>query len=443
MSLAVRAGLWFGFYLLLVVFPLIVGAVWQAGAGGRPVRLQFGVACGYVGFAVMAFEFALVSKVQSVSRAFGQDALLQFHRQMGITASALVLVHAVLMLLSGYPLEWLNPFAETSPWAMRWGVLAALALFALIVLSVGRRRLRLSYDWWRRTHAPLAEAAVLFSLIHLVMFGGFSSSTAMRVLLAVYGALMLGLRVWFVILKPLRLWSRPWRVVENIPEAGDSRTLVLEPVGHPGIRFEPGQFAWLNTGRTPFHKDRHPISMSSCAYDEPGQRVAFTVKNLGDWSGQVAPALRPGDRVWVDGPYGAFTPDREQGFGYVLIGGGAGITPLFSMCQTFAHRGDARPVELLYGGRNLESLTFRPQLEELKRRMNLTVIYVLEEPPEGWSGERGYVTADMLRRYLPAQFKRFQYFICGPVPMMDAVEDALLALGVPAAQVHTERFNVV
>ncbi len=79
-----------------------------------------------------------------------------------------------------------------------------------------------------------------------------------------------------------------------------TRTLVLRPVGHPGFSFEPGQFAWLNMGRTPFHLEQHPISMSS--------------------GGDVA-------RVWVDGPYGVFSPDREEGPGYVLIGGGIGVVP--------------------------------------------------------------------------------------------------------------------
>jgi predicted ferric reductase len=443
MGIAVRAGLWFGFYLLLIVFPLIVGVVWQANAAGRPFLLQFGVACGFVAFAAMACEFALVSKVHSVSRAFGQDALLHFHRQMGIVSSVLVLVHAALMFHAGYPIAWLNPFAEGNNWAMRWGVLSAAALLALLVLSVGRQRLRLSYEWWHLTHAPLAEAAILFSLAHLVLFAGFSASAPMRILLGFYGALMLALRLWFVLLKPLRMWSRPWIVAENIPELGDSRTLVLEPAGHPGMTFEPGQFAWLITGRTPFQKDQHPISMSSCAYDEPGRRISFTIKNLGDWSGQVVPSIKPGDRIWVDGPYGAFTADREQGFGYVLIGGGAGIAPLFSMLQTFAHRGDARPVVLFYGGRDPASLTFHTQIEELKSRMNLSVVYSLKYPPEGWTGERGYLTAATLRKYLPAQFKRFQYFVCGPIPLMDAMETALREIGVPAGQIHTERFDVV
>jgi predicted ferric reductase len=71
MELIIRGALWFGFYLFLVLFPLVIGAVFHP-AGGRSFSLELGVACGYVGLAIMAFEFALISRVKSVSGAFGR-----------------------------------------------------------------------------------------------------------------------------------------------------------------------------------------------------------------------------------------------------------------------------------------------------------------------------------------------------------------------------------
>jgi predicted ferric reductase len=183
--------------------------------------------------------------------------------------------------------------------------------------------------------------------------------------------------------------------------------------------------------------------MSSAGDVAPGGEVRFTIKNLGDWSGEEVPAMKPGDVMWLDGPHGVFSSDREQGMGYVLIGGGVGITPLYSMCQTMAGREDVRPVLLFYGAQDWESATFREELAELEGRMNLQVIYVLSDPPDDWEGERGYITGDILKRYLPKQYKRFVYLICGPEPLMDAMEEALPALGVPQEQVQTERFDMV
>ena len=70
-------------------------------------------------------------------------------------------------------------------------------------------------------------------------------------------------------------------------------------------------------------------------------------------------------------------------------------------------------------------------------------MHVLERPPTDWAGESGYVTADMLSRHLPPGYRRSQCFICGPDPMMDAAEAALVRLGVPLERVHTERFDMV
>jgi predicted ferric reductase len=434
--------LWLGASLLLIVLPLLVAAFWPAEGAGRPFWMQFGVACGFAAFSIMALEFTLISKVKSVTGIFGQDVLLQFHRQMGIVAAVLIAGHAVLMFRSGYPLAWLNPFSPDNVWPMRWGVFGALAILVLIVVSLGRKRLHVSYNVWQFTHGFLAETAVLLSLVHILMFGTFSVGRPLRLLLAAYTLALVALQVWFALVKPIRLWSRPWEVLENRPERGSSRTLVLQPVSHPGFVFEPGQFAWLSTRPTPLHRDWHPISISSCAHDRPGL-VAFTIKDLGDWSGKVVPALRLGAKIWVDGPYGVFTPEREPGPGYVLIGGGAGITPLYSMCQTFAERGDPRPVLLFFCGRALDRLIFLEQFETLQKRMNLKVVLVLEEPPRNWTGESGYLTPTILRKYLPAEFRQFEYFVCGPPGLMDAMEEALVGLGVPSRRIHTERFDWV
>jgi predicted ferric reductase len=438
-----RGALWLGLYLWLVALPLLVGAIWPGAMTGREFATQFGVACGFAGLTILILELALISEIQAVSGLFGQDALLHFHKQMGMVGTGLIVIHAVLVMRGSYPIEWLNPFSAESPWAMRWGVIATVALALLIALSLFRRRVRLAYEWWQCTHGVMADLAIAGGLAHIILFAGFSAEKPMLAVLTVYGCCAAALRIWFKLIRPLQMWSTPWELVRNVAENVDTHTLVLRPVGHPGFRFEPGQFAWLNTGRTPFHWDRHPISMSSAASDELGQEIAFTIKELGDWSGTVVPRLEPGHRIWVDGPHGVFTSDRVQGPGYVLIGGGSGICPLVSICQTMALREDLRPVLLFYGAWNESRMALGGPLRQLAGRLNLQLIPVLESPPPDWTGERGYLTVEMLRRHLPPQYRRFQYFICGPEAMMDAVEPMLLALGIPVDHIHTERFGVV
>jgi predicted ferric reductase len=152
--------------------------------------------------------------------------------------------------------------------------------------------------------------------------------------------------------------------------------------------------------------------------------------------------MPPGQRVYLDGPYGAFTSGNPTDM-HVLIAGGVGVTPMMSLIRTFADRGDERPVILLYGSKDWESITFREELEALKARLDLTIVHVLADPPADWTGEQGFITAEVLKRHLPPPFAEHEYFICGPGVMMDAIERALGEMNVPLFKYHSERYSFV
>jgi len=443
MNTVIRGTFWFGIYLFLIAFPLAVALLGRRPGEGRGFWVEFAVACGYVGLAIMASEFALVSRAQSVAGIFGQDAMQHFHKQMGYAATGFVLAHPTLLFMQGLPWGMLNPFSQEHRWVWRFGAIGFWALILLIFVARFRKRLRISYQWWHVTHAFITCVAVLGALVHAYLVGHDSARPAMRILWMCYLFVLFGLAVQYRILRPLKMWRKPWEVMENITEHGSARTLLLRPVAHSGFSFAPGQFAWLNTGKTPFHFDQHPISMSSSAENGSNGEIAFTIKGLGDWSREVVPFLTPGTRMWLDGPYGVFSVDRDQGPGFVMIGHGVGITPLHSMCKTLAARGDSRPVVLFYCARQFEEFIFREEFEELQTRMPLKLIYILEHPSEAWRGESGHITSDVLLRHLPKYYKRYQFFVCGSGSLMDSVEQSLQEIGVVSELVHSERFDVV
>ena len=90
-----------------------------------------------------------------------------------------------------------------------------------------------------------------------------------------------------------------------------------------------------------------------------------------------------------------------------MIAGGVGIAGLISMLRTMADRKDGRPAVLFYANGEWDGVTFRAELEHLKDRLNLAVVHVLERPPEAWTGETGYVTAEVLARHLPGGYGVF------------------------------------
>lgn len=153
--------------------------------------------------------------------------------------------------------------------------------------------------------------------------------------------------------------------------------------------------------------------------------------------------MEPGQRAYLDGPYGVFSVDRNLASSYVFIAGGIGITPIMSMLRTLADRSDERPLTLVYASKTWDEVIFREEIDRLCMRLTLRVIHVIEQPDDSWGGERGFVNAEILGRYVPKDRKEVDYFICGPDPMMDAVEEALTELEVPLGQIHSERYNLV
>ncbi|NCF66729.1 MAG: hypothetical protein GWP61_12195 [Chloroflexi bacterium] len=444
MILIVRGIVWYGLYLFLILLPLMTAVVANPSRISQPFLVEAAVGAGFVGFALMSMEFALISRIEAAAQPFGEDSLQLFHNLMGVTALGFILAHPIMLVIAGYPANcWLNPFAACANLATRTAFFSILILLLLIASSIWRKRLGIKYEIWYVLHGLFALIVIFFALVHIVMIGRYTSAPIMKIIWVLYAIIVLSLVFWYKIWTPLTNWNRRWEVVENKVERGDARTLVLKPVGHDGFHFSPGQFAWIKSGRTPFGMGQHPISLSSQGDVEPGGNVAFTIKNLGDWSGEEVPALRQGDRVWLDGPHGVFTMDREQAMGYVFIGGGIGITPLYAMCQTMVEREDVRPVILFYGARDEENLTLYEELQALTTQMNLTLVPVLSNPSEDWQGETGYITVDIMKRYVPRQVKWFKFLICGPEPLMDALEEVLPAVGVPPQNVLTERFDMV
>lgn len=427
-------------YALLVLLPLAVGA-WRAPVpGSRGFTLAFGAGLGLIAFPVTAIQLALVARLKSVSRVFGVDALLQFHRAMGCAALALAGGHAVLFAWRATGAWSLSPFHGSA--LTRTGALALWLMVVAVATSLARRRLRLSYEAWNLIHLFAALAIVSAMLAHAVTASGFFAGLPAGVF-AGYAAAAVAFVTWHRLGRPVLMTFSPWVVAENRGEGANTRTLRVCPDGHAGIGFQDGQFAWLCTSRQPFLAPQHPVTISSSASTDAGDCLEFTIKALGDWSGGLVPALVAGDRIWLDGPYGAVSPARFDCPGLVLIAGGIGISPMRSILLTMRDLDDRRPVYLFYAAHDRSRTVFAGELEALSRQLDLALVYVLEEPAPDACDESGYVTADVLRRHLPDGFRHFHFFICGPVPMMKSVDWQLVSMGVPESQIHSERFDVV
>jgi predicted ferric reductase len=438
MNYTLRRGMfWLTAFAVLAVIPLVLARVGHVPAP-RTFMVELGVALGFLALAILCLQFVFSGRLERVAPRFGMDNILQFHREIGVVAVLLALAHPVVLIAADSAfLEYFDPRANVPR-----GVLLSLVTVALIAIaatSLWRLSFRLTYEWWRLIHGALALFIVAVGLVHALQVGHYLEPLWKKAVLAILVGTCASALVGTRLIRPWRSARRPYRVVDVRPERDRSWSLTLEPIGHAGLRFLPGQFAWITLGPTPFTLQQHPFSFASSARS---RRVTFTAKELGDFTGTWKDIER-GTRAFLEGPFGSFTPDPSPGTGLFFVMGGIGVTPAMSMLRTLRDDGDGRPVVLVYGNPDWENVAFREELEEMAGTMNLKVVHVLEHPPADWAGETGFVTRDLLEKYLPHDRHTYQYFICGPDPLMNVAEVGLRDLGIPWTRVYTERFSIV
>ncbi|MFH7320210.1 ferric reductase-like transmembrane domain-containing protein [Desulfurivibrio sp. D14AmB] len=432
-----RSGFWIGLYFIVAVAPLL--AMLVAPPPGRGFWREFAVGIGFAGLSMMGLQFFLTGRFRSFTAPYGIDVVYHFHRQISLIAFVFLALHVGLLLLASPELLLLLHPTAAPAW-MVTGVIGFLAFVVVIVTSLFRLKLGLSYEAWRALHGYLSVAAVVLGVVHIMGVDYYTGSSIKRGLWMLMGAAWLLALLHVRVVNPFLLLKRPYTVEEVVPEQGRSWTLRLRPLGHAGIDFQAGQFAWLTLGKTPFTIREHPFSFASSAMESGG--VSLTIKELGDFTAKIG-STAVGTRAYLDGPYGSFTIDGHSAPGFCFIAGGVGITPIMSILRTMADRHDRRPVLLLYGSKRWEDVTFRDELEDLKQRLRLELVHVLEEPPSQWTGERGLITAELMGRHLPENRMDLEYFICGPGPMQQGMRRAVARLGLPAHKINSESFNFV
>ena len=425
----------FTFLTLAPILMLIQGPKYDH----RSPLLGISVGLGFTGLAIMALQFVISGRIKVLNKPFGTDLVYHFHRQIGIAAFFMVFAHPILLfILDKKYLRLLNLI--TAPWRARAAVTSILLLIIVVLTAEYRQKFKISYKFWKFWHGIFSTVMVALALVHIFLVGNYINLPWEKALWIAYSALFIGMLAYTRIIYPLLLIRRPFHVKETKQEQGDVWTITMEPTNHKGFEFEPGQFAWLTAWKTPFSDTEHPFSIVSSA--ERKTEIKMSIKDLGPFTKKVR-TLKPGDRVFVDGPYGAFNLDRFPGAErLIFIPGGIGVTPIMSMLRTMADRGDSRPIRLFYCNREWESLAFKEEIKMLESKLNLETIYTIEKPPKKWEGESGFLNKDILNRHIPKKWLKdgTDIFLCGPTPMMNAVENELLKIGYAHNQVHSERY---
>ena len=434
----IRAVTWIFAYVALVAFPLVVLSLGTMPKGGG-YTWDFAMGLGFGGLAMLALQSVLTARFRRATAPFGIDIIYYFHRWAAVAAVGLVLGH-YLLLQFRYPdaIGPANPLV--APWQMTAGRVALGLFVILLVSSLWRKLFRIEYDWWRVGHAVMAVVAIVLAMAHIWGVGHYTEAAWKGQVWGAYTALWVLVVAYVRVVRPWSLARTPYMVTDVRRERGRSWTLAVEPIGHSGMTFSAGQFAWLTLRASPFAAREHPFSIASSAADH--RTLEFTIKELGDFTRTIKD-VKVGEVAYVDGPHGVFShASYPNAPGFVFVAGGIGIAPIMSMLRTLADQHDPRSLRLIYGNRRWDDVVFREEIERLGTRLNLSVVHVLQEPPANWQGLTGVLSDEVMRSALPASTNDGIFFVCGPKPMSDSVQRTLRKLGVPLHRVHCELFDM-
>ncbi len=396
-------------------------------------------------FSALLAQYFLAGRIEAVTRVTGIDNGMQLHRKAGEYIALYFFLHPFLIILPRFFLSpqrakgdvWDTFIAgEASTGVYAWAVMGVWVLMAMY-----KDKMKISYEAWRISHGLGFIAVALLSTHHAISVGRHGRYDPLFDLMwIVLCALAVGTVLYTYIIRPLNQKKQPFKLVEATKLGASDWSVTIEKDGNFPFNFNAGQFLWINTTGNPYNRSEHPFSIASSPTALP--RISFIIRELGDFTSNLG-KLKPGQRVYVDGPHGVFTLNGREAQGIALIAGGAGIGPNLGILRQLRDLGENRPVRLIYGNRTMDQMVFQDEITAIEGDLDdFKQSLVLEKSQDGVDAQIGYIT----KEYLESQFTLEQrsswiFYVCGPPVMVDAVTDHLRSIGIPEKQILFEQLS--
>ena len=219
----------------------------------------------------------------------------------------------------------------------------------------------------------------------------------------------------------------------------DIRLLTVE-LAAP-LRFWAGQYVDLTI---PGYGVTRAYSMASPP--DGGRTLQFIIKLYPNGAfSALLDQLRPGEPVIACGPYGTCFRREARSGPLVLVGGGSGMSPLWSILRDHVASGEARPIRFFYGARTSRDLFMLDQFAKLASSLpDFRFIPALSDaaPDEMWTGETGFIHTVVARTLRDEALQgEIDAYSCGPPPMIDAVLPVLQIAGVEPERIYFDKFT--
>ncbi len=191
-----------------------------------------------------------------------------------------------------------------------------------------------------------------------------------------------------------------------------------------------------------------PFSISSApmeAAKENKLQVTLRKKPGGYVSSWVWDNWKVGDVVLLEGAFGdGYWSSIRDSAHVVCLAGGSGITGFRAIAKDMADSHRPKKLTIIYGSRVEDDIIFYEELKQLAAASNgdITMIPVLSEPGAGWTGETGFITAELIQKLIP-DWDKVSYFICGPAGMYDFLDGEFAKMGIRRKFIRKEVYGEV
>ena len=196
-----------------------------------------------------------------------------------------------------------------------------------------------------------------------------------------------------------------------------------------GYTFTPGQAADISVNQPNWEDKKSCFTFTSLPEDE---NLEFTIKTYPSRQRVTNKLLsaQVGDEIILQDPFGDI---RNHGEG-IFIAGGAGITPFIAILKVLEQKGEIGNSKLIFANRKAEDIIDKKYFTNLLGENFINVLS--DENVKGC--ENGYITSEIIKKYVNGNSDL--YYLCGPPPMMNAVNESLITLGVNENKIIKESY---
>lgn len=431
------------FYIVLASVPFVYSVT--QGLENRGIYETILVYLNITVFAALLAQYPLAGRINAVTQVTGLDNGMQLHRKAGEWIAIYFFLHPFLIIAPRFfhsPQRWKGDLWDSLiAGESSTGVYAWVIMSIWVLMSIYRTKLKISYEAWRISHGIGLVAVAILGTHHAITVGRHGRYEAwFDIMWIVLCAIAVAIVSYTYFIRPGLQKKQPFKLVSANKIAENDWELTIEKDGDFPFEFDAGQFLWLNTSGNAYNRTEHPFSIASSPTALP--KISFIIRELGDFTNNLA-KLKPGQRVYVDGPHGVFTLNGRQASGIALIAGGAGIGPNLGILRQLRDLGESRPVRLVYGNRRMAQMCNQDEIAAIEKDLpDFKQHLALETPEPDVDAHIGYLDKEFLASLFDEEKRNgWIFYICGPPVMVDAVTDHLRALKVPEKQILFEQLS--